>query len=164
MSAEALARYADSQRALVGTVERHALGAVTAGTIGRYARAIGDDNPLYFDPDAARAAGYANVIAPPNFLSAVVEWGPGRPEHELAPDGTSRGRSDALRVMGAGEDIEIVAPVVAGTEVFAEHEILTVEEKQGRSGPLVFITARHDFFAGDGRALNRNRRTVMVRA
>ncbi|MDQ1719206.1 MAG: hypothetical protein QOE89_3159 [Pseudonocardiales bacterium] len=29
--------------------------------------AIGDDNPVYFDPEAAQALGYPDVIAPPTF-------------------------------------------------------------------------------------------------
>lgn len=39
--------------------------------IREFARAIGDDNPLYVDPDAARAAGYRDVIAPPTFAIVI---------------------------------------------------------------------------------------------
>ncbi|MDO8733048.1 MAG: MaoC family dehydratase N-terminal domain-containing protein [Actinomycetota bacterium] len=35
--------------------------------IREFARAVGDSNPAYLDPDAARALGYADVIAPPTF-------------------------------------------------------------------------------------------------
>jgi acyl dehydratase len=35
--------------------------------IAEFADAIGDPNPLYRDRDAARAAGYPDVIAPPTF-------------------------------------------------------------------------------------------------
>ena len=35
--------------------------------IREFARAIGDSNPAYLDPEAARALGYADVIAPPTF-------------------------------------------------------------------------------------------------
>jgi acyl dehydratase len=41
---------------------------VTRGDIRRFALAIGDPNPLYLDPEAAKAAGYPDVIAPPTFL------------------------------------------------------------------------------------------------
>lgn len=33
-----------------------------------FANAIGDSNPLYHDPEKARAAGYPDVIAPPTYL------------------------------------------------------------------------------------------------
>jgi acyl dehydratase len=41
---------------------------VTRGDIRRFATAIGDTNPISLDPEAARAAGYPDVVAPPTFL------------------------------------------------------------------------------------------------
>ena len=39
--------------------------------IREFARAIGDSNPAYHDPQAAKALGYADVIAPPTFAIVV---------------------------------------------------------------------------------------------
>jgi acyl dehydratase len=39
--------------------------------IRQFADAIGDPNPIYRDPDAARAAGHPDVIAPPTFLTTL---------------------------------------------------------------------------------------------
>ena len=39
--------------------------------IRRFADAIGDPNPVYRDPEAAKAAGHPDVIAPPTFLTTV---------------------------------------------------------------------------------------------
>jgi acyl dehydratase len=36
-----------------------------------FADAIGDPNPLYRDPEAARAAGHPDVVAPPTFLTVL---------------------------------------------------------------------------------------------
>lgn len=36
-----------------------------------FADAIGDPNPAYRDPDAARALGHPDVVAPPTFLTTV---------------------------------------------------------------------------------------------
>src|SRR5436305_966306 len=47
--------------------------AVGREKIREYAAAVGETNPLYFDVDAAREAGYADVVAPPMF--AVVYGG-----------------------------------------------------------------------------------------
>ena len=41
---------------------------VTRGDIRRFALAIGDHNPAYLDPEAAKALGHPDVIAPPTFL------------------------------------------------------------------------------------------------
>lgn len=40
--------------------------------IREFADAIGDDDPVYHDPDAARAAGHPDVIAPPTFAIVVT--------------------------------------------------------------------------------------------
>lgn len=40
--------------------------------IREFAEAIGDDNALYTDPEAARAAGYADVLAPPTFAIVIA--------------------------------------------------------------------------------------------
>ncbi len=65
--------------------------------------------------------------------------------------------------MGAGEEMELVNPVVAGTEVVLETTLESVTPKQTRSGPCVFVTTMHTFMSADGAVLNRNRRTVVLR-
>ena len=47
--------------------------AVGREKIREYAAAVGETNPLHHDLDAARAAGYADLVAPPMF--AVVYAG-----------------------------------------------------------------------------------------
>ncbi|MGW1779063.1 FAS1-like dehydratase domain-containing protein [Streptomyces sp. NPDC002143] len=40
--------------------------------IREFAEAVGDANPVYTDPDAAKALGYADVIAPPTFVFSIT--------------------------------------------------------------------------------------------
>ncbi|MBA0054065.1 MaoC family dehydratase [Streptomyces sp. AJS327] len=40
--------------------------------IREFARAIGDENPAYVDPEAARALGHPDVIAPPTFAIVLT--------------------------------------------------------------------------------------------
>ena len=49
---------------------------VSLAKVREFAVALGDDNPLYRDPVAARRAGYPHVIAPPTFAVVVsaAEW------------------------------------------------------------------------------------------
>jgi acyl dehydratase len=165
-----LATYCAQTGPRVGTVlARRSLGTLDAVTIGRYAMTIGATDPSHFDQEAARAAGYADVVAPPNLLASIVEWGIGTPEAQLAPDGTPHdgelplGADLGLRVMGAGEEMEIVNPVTAGTELMLETTLESLTPKQTRSGPCVFVTALNTFTSTDGAVLNRNRRTIVLR-
>jgi hypothetical protein len=161
--------YAQTQPRTGAVLSRRSLGTLDRVSIGRYALTIGATDPAHYDPAAARSAGYADVVAPPNMLAATVEWGIGTPEAQLQPDGTPLdgetpvGDSLGLRVMGAGEEMELVSPVIAGTEVVLETTLEAVTPKQTRSGTCVFVTTIHTFSSAEGAVLNRNRRTVVLR-
>ena len=163
------AYYAETAPRVGSVLARRSLGTLDATTIGRYAMTIGATDPVHYDRDAARAAGHADVVAPPNLLAAVVEWGVGTPEANLRPDGTPiggelpLGDELGLRVMGAGEEMELLNPVTAGTDLVLETTLDAVTPKQTRSGPCVFVTTSNTFLSADGTELNRNRRTVVLR-
>ena len=165
-----LAAYYAETGPRIGTIlSRRSLGPLDAVTIGRYAMTVGAADPIHHHRAAARTAGYADVVAPPNLLAAIVEWGVGTPEADLQPDGTHPdgemplGDGLGLRVMGAGEEMELVNAVTAGTELVLETTLDAVTPKQTRSGPCVFVTTSHTFMSADGAVLNRNRRTVVLR-
>jgi hypothetical protein len=166
-----LAEYYDQTQLRTGAVlSRRSLGTLDAVTIGRYALTIGAADPVHHDAAAARSAGYADVVAPPNMLAAIVEWGIGTPEAQLQPDGTPVGGDTllgdgdlGLRVMGAGEEMELVCPVTAGTAVVLETTLKAVTPKQTRAGTCVFVTTVHTFMSAEGAVLNRNLRTVVLR-
>lgn len=163
------AYYARTQPRTGAVLSRRGLGTLDRVSIGRYALAIGATDPAHYDPAAARSAGYADVVAPPNMLAATVEWGIGTPEARLQPDGlppdgdTPLGEDLGLRVMGAGEEMELVNPATAGTEVVLETTLEAVTPKQTRAGTCVFVTTVNTFSSAGGAILNRNRRTVVLR-
>jgi acyl dehydratase len=119
----------------------------------RYARAVGDLAPIYFDEEAARAAGYDGLVAPPTFVGhAVVEGGV---LADLREDGLwmDRGRKVRLgvsRSMFGGEEWEFRHPVLVGDTITAQRRLGAVEEKAGSSGPFVLLhyettfTNQHD--------------------
>ena len=160
--------YTETQPRIGAVLSRRSLGTLDAVTIGRYAMTIGALDPSHYDKQAAWSAGHADVVAPPNLLAAMVEWGVGTPESCLQADGTPVDGEIplgdlGLRVMGAGEEMELVNPVVAGTEVVLETSLESITPKQTRSGTCVFVTTTNTFMSVDGAVFNRNRRTVVLR-
>ncbi len=105
--------------------------AVGREKIREYARAVGETDPVYLEVEAARAAGYADVVAPPMF--AVVYSAPAvgppifDPEIEL---------NFAMMVHGA-QEFEWGAPVVAGDEITTTASVKDISEEGGR-GYYVF--------------------------
>ena len=62
-------RHDDSK--LVGrTFEAGAPYLVTAEGIANFCAAVGDRNPLYLDPEAAKLGPYGEIVAPPAFVAS----------------------------------------------------------------------------------------------
>jgi 3-methylfumaryl-CoA hydratase len=55
--------------------------------------------------------------------------------------------------MWAGGRVEFDAPVPLGASIRRRSRILSVDAKQGRSGPLVFVTVRHEVYANGARCI-----------
>ena len=49
---------------------------VEAGHVMLFARAVGDENPVYRDPEHAASTEVAGLIAPPTFVQASYHWDP----------------------------------------------------------------------------------------
>jgi acyl dehydratase len=99
--------------------------AVGREKIREYAAAVGETNPLHHDVDAARAAGYADVVAPPMF--AVVfssrAVGPALFDPEV-------GLNFAMMVHG-GQEFRWGPLVVAGDEITTTASVKDISERGG---------------------------------
>lgn len=107
--------------------------AVGREKIKEYASAVGETNPVYLDPEAAKAAGYADVVAPPMF--AVVYKSPAVIPALFDPE---VGINFAMMVHG-GQEFVWSAPVVAGDEITTTTTVKDVSERGGM-GFYVFET------------------------
>jgi acyl dehydratase len=99
--------------------------AVGREKIREYAAAVGETNPLFFDVDAARTAGYADVIAPPMF--AVVYAGGSVVPAIFDPD---VGLNFAMMVHG-GQEFHWGPLVVAGDEITTTTEVKDIADRGG---------------------------------
>lgn len=116
---------------------------IHAADAERFAHAAGDENPIYFDAAAARAAGHRTRVVPPGFLVWALEAP--RPLEALREDGLWRDagppiRLHVARVLYAGEEWEYRAAVHVGDTITAETRLASLEEKTGGSGPFVLAT------------------------
>jgi acyl dehydratase len=107
--------------------------AVGREKIREYANAVGETNPVHLDLDAARAAGYADLVAPPMF--AVVYSAPAMAPAVLDPE---VGLNLAMMVHG-GQEFVWDKPVVAGDEITTTASVKDISERDGK-GFYVFET------------------------
>lgn len=136
---------------MIGTVLNRTRGTVTARDFQRWAAAVNDLNPLYFDPDHARANGHPDVLAPPLY----VQYAPlGVPTLDhLRPDGTPDRPALPLdgypRRMAGGQDAVFHHPVHDGTAITATTTLTAITPKTGRSGPFLLVTTHTTYTTDD---------------
>jgi acyl dehydratase len=114
-------------------IDTHAIGKTyepTTYAVGRekireYAAAVGETNPLHFDVEAARAAGYADVVAPPMF--AVVYAGRSVGPAVFDPE---VGINFAMMVHGS-QEFSWGPLVVAGDEITTTTTVKDIAERPG---------------------------------
>jgi acyl dehydratase len=121
--------------------------------IREYANALGIDNPVHFDVEAARAAGFRDVVAPPMF--AVVYSSPAMAPAMFDPDVAM---NFAAMVHG-GQQFEWDEPACSGDEITTTARCASIEERDGK-GFYVFET---DSVNQDGAKVARGTWTLIVR-
>ncbi|MGE0600501.1 MAG: MaoC family dehydratase N-terminal domain-containing protein [Dehalococcoidia bacterium] len=149
----------DETRAMIGQrLSEPVTATITAAAAQRFALAADDLNPLYFDEQAARAAGYRTTLVPPVFLAWSLN--PPRPVSEVRVDGLYRGEGKRVslnvkRVMFGGEEWEFLAPLYAGDTYTSETRLRSLEEKTGGSGPFVLQMTETTYTNQDGTVVAR---------
>ena len=107
---------------------------VTRGDIRRFALAIGDNNPAFHDPEAAKALGHPDVIAPPTFL-ITASTGDAGGGFIMNPE---LGLNYALVVHGE-ETFEFHRPVRAGDLLDSVTRIADIRDA-GRNELMTLVT------------------------
>lgn len=122
-------------RSFIGCVSQPRTIAVEKGQLKFFAKASGEENPIYFDEEAARKAGHRALPAPPTFAFSLALGAP--------PD-----RGDLLRDMGVdmhsilhGEQtFRHFAQIYAGDRITLVTETVDIFAK--KEGRLEFVLQR----------------------
>src|SRR5271163_4781357 len=109
----------------VGKTYEPTIYAVGREKIKEYALAVGETNPSYLDVQAARAAGYTDVVAPPMF--AVVYSSPAVAAPMIDPELEI---NFAMLVHG-GQEFQWGPLVVAGDEITTTASVKDISERAG---------------------------------
>jgi len=105
------------------------------------ADATEDPNPLYIDRSAAEASRFKGLLCPPlatwkDIAPSIGYFGAGQESHFDVPlPFNSYG-------LNGGSDWQFLRPAYTGDWVTRQFKIMDIFEKEGRSGPLVFIVRR----------------------
>jgi len=119
--------------------------AVGREKVREFAHAVGETEPLYLDVEAARAAGFADVVAPPMFavVYAMPALAPAMVDPEVG--------IDFARLVHGGQDFAWNGLVVAGDEITTTATLVEVSERAGNG-----------FFTFETRSVNQDGAEVCV--
>lgn len=121
--------------------------------IREFARAVFATNPVNLDVDAARAAGHADLVAPPTFPVVVQEQTLAQLLAE--PDAGI----DFSRVVHGDQRFSYTRPVVAGDELTATLSVTAVKTLGGNA----MVTAESVIVDADGEHVVTATSTLVVR-
>lgn len=99
---------------------------VEKGAIVKFAQAIGDDNPLFNDEQAARKSRHGGMIAPPTFMRSLISKSP--PSF----------KSPYSAALDGGSEWEYFEPVRPGDRITVTTKIADLFERPGRLGNMLF--------------------------
>jgi acyl dehydratase len=121
--------------------------------IREYANAVGEDNPVHRDREAARGEGFRDVVAPPMFavVYSAGAMGPAILDPELGIDLT--------RMLHGSQEFVWAEPVCAGDAITTEARVKDVYDKDGMEFYVFESVSRNQ----DGRETVRGTWTDIVR-
>lgn len=122
--------------------------------IREFASAIGGNDAIHHDPEAAKASGYLDVVAPVTFAIAVAE------PVMAALIGDEALGLDFSRVVHGEERFSYVRPIQAGDTLICECVIADITERAGNG----FLTARTEIRTEHGELVATATSKLVVRA
>jgi hydroxyacyl-ACP dehydratase HTD2-like protein with hotdog domain len=151
---------------------------ISRDELRRFGQATMDPDELHWNADRARAAGFPDAVAPPLYPVHAVRRAPGSPDPltraSSDPDWDGA-ETDTLwrglpeldlplhRHLNGGSEVEFFSLAAVGEQVEEVSRYAGVQEKAGRSGPLVFTTMETEYRTTTGRPLATVRMTVVRR-
>jgi len=128
---------------------------IEKGRLKFFAKAIGETNPIYSDEQAAQAAGYKTIPAPPTFMFSIDLDGP-----EFLPMLVLL-KLDIARVLHGSQDFEYIGQIYAGDTITQNCKILDMFDK--KNGALEFIVQESSYTNQDGELVGKSLQTIVYR-
>ncbi len=131
--------FLEIQRAEIGRdYECSVLPPITAEELIEYARTLGIEDPLWLDPEAARAGPLGRLVGLPTFVVKL------RGSFYVPPLAASEMSRSGFVGFDGGKDIEFGVPIEPGDSITVRSRITEIYEKTGRSGSMVFLVYRQE--------------------
>ena len=148
-------------------------------TLRRFAQAIMDPDPAYYDERHAAGTPYKTVVAPPLYPVHAFRTPPYAPDPLVSvqqdPDADGTAGNDGVffglepivspfkRLLNGGNEIEFFRNLAVGERCVAQAHYANVVLKDGKSGQMLLVDIETEFRTEAGEVLLVNRQTLIWR-
>ena len=142
-------------RKYIGVVSEPCVAEVDKGMLKFFAKATGETNPVYFDEDAAAAAGYPAIPAPPTYTTVLASAVPPQGVNLLAMG------VDLRRILHGEQSYSHHCMIFAGDTITLTTRISDIYDKKG--GALEFIVSETSAVNQRGELCTEMRSVLVIR-
>ncbi len=136
---------------LLGHETQPVTATITAEDVRQFADAIFDKNPMYRDAEAARALGFANIPAPPTFVTRFIA-----PFEEVGLD------VRRMQVLHAEQEYTYTRPLLVGEIVSVRHRVANIRQRPRGDG-MAILTLEQLVDGADGERIVTGTALVIAR-
>ena len=149
----------DELRSVIGVDSKPWIYEVTTTSVRGFARGVGYTDPVYFDLDAARKAGYRSLPCPPTYLGTPV-FIPGQ-SHDIfsGPRNSGPKLDHGLKnVLDGGTETEYLSQICAGDTLTVTTQCSDLNVRESRTtGQMLIVTNETTCTNQDGDVVAKQR-------
>jgi acyl dehydratase len=145
-------------RDMIGRVLSTGTATVAAEHIGAFARALGDLNPRYLDPQEAGDGPFGAIVAPPTYPIAFMTQAMAGGMDTFLELGLN-----FMTLVHGEQEFEYRRPVRAGETLALTGRVADIYEKSGSSGTLDFVVLETEARDTEGELVFFSRNTLISR-
>jgi hypothetical protein len=135
---------------------------VERGAIRQFARSAGYTDAIYYDIEAAKAAGHPDLPCPPGFLGRYV-FLPGKSDATFSNPEATEGFpvGEFQNILNGGQNVRHFRRIYAGEKLTGTSKFTNLNERMGRLGPMIIVDAVQTFRDEAGQVVAEFRETTI---
>ena len=149
----------DQMKAAIGVESEPWTHEITTTSVRAFARGVGYTDKVYYDVDAAKAAGYDSLPAPPTYLGTPV-FIPGRSDETFSgPRGAGPGLKTGLpNLLDGGTETSYERVLQAGDVLTTTSKLVDLQTRESKAlGTMLIITNEATYKDQSGAVVARQR-------
>jgi len=137
----------------VGVESKAVIYPIEKGAVAKFARSIGDTNPLFQDEEYARKSRHGGLIASPTFPAML--------RNPAVTDQVVNFKSPLNGMLNGGNELEYFQTIKVGDTISVVAKLTDIKERTGKMGRMLFFFAEVTYSNQRGEVVVKGRQTLI---